>query len=168
MLRYPPSAISTRRTRPYEAPIQSLLVAGLISVGLQLSVSAQLVPDGGTLEVTTFTNLPGNFTVGQSAGSTTLNMIAPGVVNNGIGTIGNGRSSGNNTITVQNAGAIWNNSGMVDVGNLGVGNQLIISGGGTVSNTNGTVGDHSGANRAIVHISSLTHQDDPIHGKSAL
>lgn len=91
--------------------------------------------DGGTLNLTTATNLlPGDLTVGTNGGNTTLNIIAPGAVTNASGYIGRNASSDNNTVTVQNSGAAWNSRNLA-VGYDGSGNQLVISNGATVANT---------------------------------
>jgi len=139
------------------------LLAGLLCAGLALPAYAQLVPDGGTLTITNATNLPGNLTVGVSGGNTTLNIIAPGAVNNVNGTIGSGLSASLNTVTVQNAGAIWNNTGTLTVGDLGVQNLLVISGGGIVSNTTGIIGNNAGFCRAaITGAGSFWHNSGPL------
>jgi len=128
----------------------TFLVAALLWVGAPLHLHAQLVADGGTLNLTTATNLlPGDLTVGTNGGNTTLNIIAPGTVTNANSYIGRNASSDNNTVTVQNSGAAWKSSNL-GVGYDGSGNQLVISNGATVANTFAYLGFIGSSNVAVV------------------
>ena len=109
-----------------------LNAAVLCSVAFTLSSRAQLVPDGGTLNLTTTTNFPGNLVIGQSVGSTTLNIISPGALTNNSALIGEAVASSSNLVTVQNSGAIWHNAGSLTVGGSGPNNGVVISNGGRV------------------------------------
>ena len=92
-----------------------LLASWLVAACMPFQLSAQLVPDGGTINFTGSTNLVGPLNVGENNGFTTLNIIAPGTLTNGIAYIGRNVSSDNNLVSVQNGGAIW------DTGTLHVG-----------------------------------------------
>ena len=98
------------------------LAAALLLAGAQLSLQAQLVPDGGILVVTTPTNLAGDLVVGTNGGNTRLGILSPGTVTNANGRIGLSATSSGNRVVVRNSGAVWNNTGNLYVGDQGAGN----------------------------------------------
>jgi len=117
------------------------------------TLHAQLVADGGTLNLNYYTNLyPLDLIVGTNGGNTTLNITAPSTVSNARGYVGYDASSTNNVVTVHDGGASWNSSGTLAVGNSGSGNQLVVSNGATAFSDGGFVGSNPGAtnNRAVI------------------
>src|SRR3974377_1223633 len=89
-------------------PVNKIFLAALLLVPLApAALHAQLVPDGGTTNITAAINLPGNLTVGTNGGNTTVNIIGPGgAVSNFLCTIGLNGSSSSNKVSVQNSGAV--------------------------------------------------------------
>jgi T5SS/PEP-CTERM-associated repeat protein len=128
-------------------------IAALLLLALaRITLHAQLVADGETLNLTTVTNLSASdLIVGMNAGGTTLNLIAPGAVTADEGYVGMNTSSSNNKVTIQNSGALCN-TGSFFVGHQGSDNLLVISNGGWAINGIARIGylASSGNNTAIV------------------
>jgi T5SS/PEP-CTERM-associated repeat protein len=115
-------------------PATNIFLAALLLLALApAALHAQLVPDGGTTNITTGINLPGSLTVGTNGGNTTVNIIGPGgAVTNTLCSMGLNASSSNNKVTVQNSGAYLSDSSDLVVGDSGNGNLLIVSNGAVV------------------------------------
>jgi T5SS/PEP-CTERM-associated repeat protein len=133
-------------------PAIKILLASLPLLPLApAALHAQLVPDGGTTNITTAINLPGNLTVGTNGGNTIVNIIGPGgAVSNFLSTIGLNASSSSNKVTVQNSGAFWRNTSDLLVGDSGNGNVLIVSNGAVVVANRLFAGRSGSGNRLIV------------------
>ncbi len=141
------------KRRERRAPFPAFVLAALLLALAPATLRAQLVADGGTLNLTTATNLPGNLIVGTNTGKATLNIIAPGTVTNAHGFLGHTNPlSGNNKVTVQNTNAVWRNLGDLFIGTNSYANSLVISNGGRVFNTNAFLGYNAQAtnNQATV------------------
>jgi len=126
------------------------IAAWLLLALARITLHAQLVADGATLNLTTATNLPGNLIVGTNAGSTTLNLIAPGTVTNASGFVGYNIGATKSKATVQNTNAVWRNTGDLHIGTNSQLNSLVISNGGRVISANGLLGyTTSGSNNQV-------------------
>src|ERR1041385_5239072 len=137
-------------------PAIRIFLAVLLLARAPDALQAQLVPDGGTTNITTAINLPGNLTVGTNGGNTTVNIIGPGgALSNAFGYVGLNASSSSNSVVVQNSGALWRNSGDLVVGESGNGNQLIVSNGAVAANRL-YAGKSGSGNRLIVSGGTLT------------
>ena len=102
---------------------------------------AQLVADGGTLNLTTTTNFaPSNLVVGNVTGKTTLNVLAPGgAVRNQAGVIGNGSGSSFNKVTLDGANRSWTNLFTLHIGESGAANSLLVTNGGVAYSLNNLI-----------------------------
>src|SRR6185436_951607 len=118
-----------------------IFVALFASVSV-ISLSAQLVADGGSLAINgSTTNIAGNLTVGTSGSFTTLIITNGGTVSNtGNGTIGAGAAANTNRVFVTGTNSLWANGGTLTVGSLGSSNQLYITNAARVTATNLIIG----------------------------
>lgn len=153
------------------AETSRILLAVLLLAGAPVHLHAQLVTDGGTLNLTTATNIVGTLIVGRIGGNTTMNIISPGAVTDEDGYIGYYATSGTNIVTVTNTNAFWTNNAGLYVGTFGSGNQLIVRNQGTV--VNGTalfVARYPASSNNLVVVqdpgSLLTNAETLYHGYS--